>query len=227
MAAGLIPTLRGNRYRDGGIAASLMSSVGCRQSLRNIVRRIDGRLSWWRGGTVGRDAATRDGFVASRGLCARDRAVFAGVVNDACDDRAGQYFSGVLCQRKFTTRCGECRAGQRLGCVLRQCKLAAGCGESRARKGLSPIFGQCCSISWSCVHECRSGYRACDDGSADDRVVVSRSRVEARECGAWQCVCQCDRRWGLGWSVESVRRCDEACICFSRQGSCQSKCRRS
>lgn len=169
IAARLVPPLRGRRGRH-------------RQRFGDVVRRVDCGLSRRRDGTVGRGAAARDCFVASRGFCACDGAVFAGVVDDAGDDQAGQ--CGVLGKRVLAARRGESRAGE--------------CG--------GPVLGQCCTISWSCVQDCRSGYRACDDGSADDGMIVSWSRVEARESSAWQGLRQCNRRWGFGRSVGSARR---------------------
>ena len=65
---------------------------------------------------MGRGAACRDGFVASRRLCARDCAVFAGVVDDAGHDRAGE--CGVLGQRVLATWCSVSGAGEGRGPVL-------------------------------------------------------------------------------------------------------------
>lgn len=189
-AARLVPAFGRSCDRDGGIAASRMGGVGRWKGLGDVVRGVNSRFS--------RRQDARHGFVASRCLRARDRAVLAGVVDDAGDDRTGQCASGVLCQRELAARCGPCRA----------------------RKRFSPVFGQCRFTSWSCVDDCRPGDCVRDNGSADDGVVVSRSRVEAREGSAGQRACQRDRSWGCRRLVVSVTRCDEARVSLPGQRLC-------
>lgn len=116
IAARLVPALGRNRDRDRGVAASRMGGISRRQRLGDVVRRVDCGFSRQRDRAVGRGAACRDGFVASRRLCARDCAVFAGVVDDAGHDRAGE--CGVLGQRVLATWCSVSGAGEGRGPVL-------------------------------------------------------------------------------------------------------------
>ena len=93
VAARLVPAFGRSCDRNSRVAASRIGGISRWKGLGDVVRLVDCHSSRWRDG---RDTAGRHGFVASRGLRGCDRAVFAGVVDDAGDCRAGQRSSGVL-----------------------------------------------------------------------------------------------------------------------------------